>query len=347
MPEKTVPRPSQVTIAGWLVIVGSVFVVLASFDRIRGLHTLETREAVESMLGSGSNVLGLDVQGTLSLMRVLTMVAAACATAAAILGYQVLQRSRSARLVLTGLAVPLFVAGFSVGGFFPAVVTGSITMLWFQPARDWLDGKTPKPPPERPVAPRVGTPMPPPPLLPPTDASGTAGPREVSGFGDRTSLLASLPPPTSAPFGTAPTAAPARPLALVWACALTWVGAGLVAVLALVSVFLFASDPGLVRDVYEQSSVFEREGFSVDEVRTTGIVMFVLLVLWSLAAVVIAGFAWTRRAWAWTALIVSASTATLMCLLGVLGGPALIVPMLWCAVAFFLLLRPEVRAYYR
>ena len=133
------------TIAAWLVMTGSVFVVLTAFDQIAAMHSLETREAVEDFLSKPPGEdLGLGVQGMLSVMRVLTMVTAACATAAAILGYQVLQRSRSARLVLTVLAAPLFLAGMVVGGFLPAVIVGSIVMLWFQPARDWIDGKAPR-----------------------------------------------------------------------------------------------------------------------------------------------------------------------------------------------------------
>ncbi len=169
MPESTAARPTQVTIAAGLVMACSVFVVLTAFDQIAALHSLETRKSVEEFLSTPpGESLGLGVQGMLSVMRVLTMVTAACATAAAILGFQVLRRSRSARLVLTVLALPLFLAGVVVGGFLPAVITGSIVMMWLQPARDWIDGKTPRPvapspapvlrQPARPPTPPVGPP---------------------------------------------------------------------------------------------------------------------------------------------------------------------------------------------
>ena len=45
------------------------------------------------------------------------MVAAGCATAMVVLGYQTLQRSRGARLALTVLAVPLFISGLATGGY--------------------------------------------------------------------------------------------------------------------------------------------------------------------------------------------------------------------------------------
>ena len=103
------------------------------------------------------------------------MVAAGCATAAAILGYQVLRRSRSARLALTLLAVPLFVTGLVTGGFTSSVVAASAVMLWFQPARDWFNGVVREPRPE--VANRVA-----PPAAPPYDGTRPGpGPARVRG----------------------------------------------------------------------------------------------------------------------------------------------------------------------
>ena len=149
------PRRPQVTLAASLVIAGSVLVVFSAFEQVSGLHTLETREAVEDFLkqppGDG---LGLGVQGMLSVLRVLTMVTAACAAAAAILGYQVLQRPKSARLVLTVLAHRCSWPVWSSVGCCRSIVVGAIVMLWFQPARDWLDGKTPRVAPP-PVSPRT------------------------------------------------------------------------------------------------------------------------------------------------------------------------------------------------
>ena len=124
------PRPRQVTLVAWLTMVGSVIVVVLVFDRIAGLHTLETRQSVEKFLAEppGSD-LGVGVDGVLSVIRTLAMVAAGCATAAAILGYQVLRRSRSARLALTVLAVPLFFAGLVTGGFVSSLVAASAARI--------------------------------------------------------------------------------------------------------------------------------------------------------------------------------------------------------------------------
>jgi hypothetical protein len=354
MPEKTAPRPTQVTVAAWLVMSGSVVVVLTAFDQVAGLRSAETREAVEEFLGTPlGERLGLGVQGTLSLMRVLTMIAAACATAAAILGFQVLQRSRSARLFLTLLAAPLFLAGVVVGGFLPSIIVGSIVMLWFQPARDWLDGKTPRvvPAPPAPEPPPT-TPEWPPPLPPPSTSPGQ--PRAYPGFGGPTGPGTGTPadawpaiPPMYAAGPVAP-ARPVRPAALVWACALTWAGCAIAFMAMLASVVLVLAAPDmLIDELYRQNPELRGDGLTPATIRSTVLVAGVLVIAWSIVASVVAGFAWRGRRWGWTVLLVSASCASLLCLLAALSSPPMLVPLLVSGATVPMLLRPEVRAYLR
>ena len=73
-------------------------------------------------------------------MRVLATTAAVRG-GTAVLGYQVLQRSRPARVALTVLGLPLFVVGLVSGGVASAVVFAAVVMLWFEPARSWFDGR--------------------------------------------------------------------------------------------------------------------------------------------------------------------------------------------------------------
>ena len=142
------PRPRQVTLAAWLIMLGSAFVVLTMFERIAGLHTLETQRSVEAFLSEPpGDGLGLGLQGIQDILHTLAMVAAGCAAAAAILGFQILQRSRLARVLLSVLAVPLFLAGLVSGGFLSSVVAAAVVMLWFQPSRDWFNGVTRESPP--------------------------------------------------------------------------------------------------------------------------------------------------------------------------------------------------------
>jgi hypothetical protein len=357
MPDSSTPRPTQVTIAASLVMAGSVVVVLTAFDRIARLRSADTREAVQEFRATAlGEWLGLDLQGTLSLMRVLTMVAAACATAAAILGFQILRRSRPARLVLTLLAPPLFLGGVAVGGFLPAVVVGSIIMLWFQPARDWLDGRTPRSAPASPMETPASPEAEAPPPLPPPPAPNE--PRPYAGFGAATSAPAPPPPPTVVPPGvmpggptpyaaaSAPPVGPARPAALMWACGLAWAGAAIVSVVMLLSVVAVLAAPDtLLDEVYRQNPDLRSEGITPSTLRSTVIVAGTLLVLWAVSAAVLAVFAWRGRSWAWTALLVSACCASGLCLIAAVTSPPMLVSLALCAPAIPLLLRPEVRAF--
>jgi len=131
-----------VTIAGWLVVGGSIGVVVGAFAQVSGLQSLATREAVEKYLSEPpGNALDLGVHDVLDIIRVLATVAAVCAAVTAVLGYQVLQRSRAARVGVTVLAVPMFLTGLVTGGIAPALVAAAVVMLWFQPSRSWFDDK--------------------------------------------------------------------------------------------------------------------------------------------------------------------------------------------------------------
>ena len=91
--------------AGWVTILGSVLVILSVFAQIGSLDSLETRRGLEELLSEPpADGLGLEVSTVLDLIRVIATATGAMAAATAILGWQVMQRSRSARLVLTILA---------------------------------------------------------------------------------------------------------------------------------------------------------------------------------------------------------------------------------------------------
>ena len=94
MTEKKLERPRQVTMAAWMIMGGSVFLVVAVFERISTLHRLETQEAVRRFLAEPpANGFGLDFEGAMTILRTMSMVTAGCAAAAAILGYHVLKRT--------------------------------------------------------------------------------------------------------------------------------------------------------------------------------------------------------------------------------------------------------------
>jgi hypothetical protein len=331
-------RPPQVTLAGWLVMAGSVVVVLMAFDQVADLRSLETREAVEEYLSTPpGDSLGLGVQGVLSLLRIASMVAAASAAATAILGWQVLQRSRGARVALTLLAAPLFVTGLVSGGIASAVVTAAIVMLWFQPARDWFDGitRTPAPAPAPPPAP--------PPPSPPAS---------------RDALL-DLPPPTApplhpTPYAAAPAPAPSptavpdrRPAGVTWACLLTWIfTVSAFGLFALVVVVMIVAPDAVIDEAHRQNPDLADQDLSDAALRTATVVGSALVMVWSAAAGALAVLAWRRVRWAAVALLVSAGLAGGLCLLTVVGSLVLLVPLAACAATVALLLRSESRRWY-
>lgn len=340
-------RPRQVTMAAWLIMGGSVLVVVMVFERVAGLHSLETRQSVQKFLAEPpGDDLGIGVTGVLDLLRVLCMVAAGCATAAAILGYQVLRRSRSARLALTVLAVPLFVTGLVTGGFTSSVVAASAVMLWFQPARDWFNGVVREPRPD--VTNRVT-----PPVAPPYDGSRPgpgAGPGpgpwpgpgpggQLGGqWGDQPGQL--VPPRAEADPS-------ARPPAVVWACVLTWLFAGLVLVVMAASIAVLAASPGLVFDeLHKQNPDLAAQGISDAMLRTVTFVAGGVVAAWSLSALVLAGLAFRGVRWARVALVVCASGAVVCLLLATVSQPLLIVPLAASVVTLALMVRPDVRAWY-
>ncbi|MBE7325894.1 hypothetical protein IEQ44_14685 [Nocardioides sp. Y6] len=216
---KELPRPPQVTMLGWMILVGSLLVVVNVFEVIGGIRSLETRDMLEEYLSSGpGSDLGWSIETGVVALRVTATVAAVCAGAAAVLGWFVLRRNRGARLGLSVLALPLFATGVVAGGFLSSLVAASVVLLWMQPARDWFDGKQPRPatplgrddsgarnPFARPEATSGGSEGERPDdehrVPAPTGAPGpSAGGRPVEGFGDRPTWGAGTPTPgVSAP----------------------------------------------------------------------------------------------------------------------------------------------------
>jgi hypothetical protein len=340
----TPPRPRQVTLSATLIMGGSVLVVLTVFDRLAGLNTVETRESIERFLAEPpASDLGLGVESVLEIMRVFGMVAAGCATAAAILGYHVLQRSRSARLALTLLAVPLFVSGIVTGGFLSSVVAAASVMLWFQPSRDWFNGvvRESRATPAAASEPTVARG----PEAPPEPPSPEPTPRAYPGFGSPPD--ASAVPSEAQPWGVSPPADPAaRPPAVVWACVLTWVSTALAVLVMASSIAVLAADPTFVfEELNRQNRDFTQEGVSEQALITATYILGGVVIVWSLAAALLAALVFRRTAWARVPLVVSAAISAGLLLVGVLVQPILAVPLAACAVVFILLLRPDVRAW--
>lgn len=297
--------------AGWLIMVGSAFALGLVVQRLSELHTLENLQRIDRILAEppGSE-LGISADSMLTAIRTLLMVTAGCATAAGILGYHVLRRSRSARLAVTVLAVPLFLAGLATNGFITSVVAASAAILWFQPARSWFDGK---PPPERRTA--------------PAPTPGPAG------------------PPVPAPVIAG---APARPAAVLWACVLTWVCTAFVTLGLVASAVALAVSPDLMLDqVHKDNPDLAAQGISDDLLLVATYVMIAGLVLWCVSAAGLAVLVLRRVDWARIVLIVSAATCAVFCLVGsAVGAFVLIFPLLASAFVIVMLMRADTRPWF-
>lgn len=340
--------------AAWTVVVGSVVVVLGGFDTMSTLHTLETRTAIEKMLAEPPmSGMGLGVSGVQRIIHVATLVASGCATAAAVLGYHALRRSRPARVLLSVLAVPMMVASLATGALFSGLVVSAATaMLWLSPAREWFAGtwrpadlgstraRGPQappafgPPPSQPPAPQ-----PPPGWRPPPAWQPPPGPRPVQGYG---APAAWVPP---APLQAGPVR---RPAGLVVACVLTWVFAGFSLLMAMASLALLTIDRDLLlTEMHRQNPELASQGISDDLVVTASFFIGGVLVAWCVAALVIAGFAFAGRAWARVALFACSAGAVLLLLLSVLTGQLLLLlPLVAATATSANLMRADVRAWF-
>lgn len=367
-------RPSQVTIGGWVIAIASVMLVISVFDEMGNLHSVDTRDQVTRALATGSaRDLGLSVDDALEVLRWALIVSGGAAAVTAILGIFVLQRHTAARIVLTVAAVPIVLTSPFSGGFLGVLIGASAAMLWTRPARDWFAGRPvtqsarspfgsrsgeevsrerPAPPPFRPLPPPVdpaddtdpskpagavsASPAPPPPM------PGWGGP---AGTPPTPAARADWPPPyPHAMAGPSATSASHVPIQVRVAAILTWVFAGLTAVGNLVVGVAIAVDRDEILEMMRESGGLQDAEVSDDTLIATLVVVIALMVIWCLAAAVLAVLVWQRNPWAWRLLLVSIAVAALVCLLAL---PASLLHLAACGVAFGLLVRPGTRVWIR
>jgi hypothetical protein len=333
------PRPRQVTLAAALVMGASGMLVVSVFERLGDLRSIESRLAIEEFISQppGSD-LGLDLESVLDILYVVSMVAAGLATAAAILGFHVLKRNRSARIGLSVLALPLFLCGLVTGGFLASVVAASVAMLWLSPSRQWFAGTTPEPVPSTPSnasTPTAATPAPrpaptAPPLPPPGPSAAQQPPPAWPAY------AATQPPPWVPP----PAPPPRRPAAVAAACAITWACCALAALMSVLLVGVLIADPeGLITEMHRQNPTLVDQGVSDGALRSASWVTAVVCLVWAVASGLLAVLAFQRRRWAAIGLAVSAAVVGLLCLVGSLLSPPLVVPGLLAAATVALLLQ--------
>ncbi|WP_067441296.1 hypothetical protein [Nocardioides jensenii] len=330
MSESKAPaRPPQVTMAGWMTVGASIFMLVNVFTYVSQLRTIDNREAVADTLSRDPlKGMGIDLEQALSMLHGAALVAGACAAATAILGWFALQRNRQARVALSVLVLPLFFSGLIASPFLSSMIAVSVILLWARPARDWFNGITPEPPARRTTP--VATPTPPAP----------DEPRSFEGFGDtpdgqagQVATAARRPATTS----TGPVTD--RPTEVLQACVVTWVMSALVVLgMGTVAVGLLVM-PDVLTEIYESDSRFAESEISVDQLKVASVILAVMFSLWAIGAMVLAGFAYRGQNWARIVLIISASVAGLMSLALVISSPLLLVVAATCAATVLLLCR--------
>ncbi len=339
-------RPRQVTMAAGFVIGGSILLLVAAFDSITNLHSVDTRAAVAKMLASGTgDSFGISVSQVLSAMRVGLVVASLCAAVSAVLGIFALQRHRGARVLLSVLAVPILLTAPLTGGLLGALVVLATATLWSGPARDWFAGRPVRQPPVReerapdapsraaaqsgPVRPPAAGPPAPPAQANPRAPSApdvstdrpSSQPAATPGYGVHPARQQVVPqatvatwdlpggPPSQGPQGAGPV-----PAQVKLACVLTWTFAGVVALLyAGVMVALVVAQDELV-DYVVSSPAWQRAKLQEDLILPVLWLGCLMFFAWCLGAMVLAVFTWRRHNWARFLLAASAGAALLAAL---------------------------------
>jgi hypothetical protein len=373
-------RPPHVTVASTIVIVGSVFVLLQMWERIAGLHSIDTRSTLAAYLAdSRLGDAGVDLAQLTTIVRVAAMAAAGCATAMLILGWQVRRRSRSARLALSLLAGALFVTGMvsdwfvdSIAAtFWAAGVGAAVVTLWLGPAGLWFSDR-PGAVRERHAASRPTTPAAPP---PPPRYDATAPPQSPhhqspwppqhppQQHPQHPDTPQHQPPPMQQPWPPtgwvppqvsaydAPRPARAlgqRPSALLTACLLTWCCTAFAGVILLISIFTLAADSGPVLDeAYRQNPRLADQGLTQHDLLVMLYAVIGVVLVAAAAAAVFAVLLYRGQRWAWYALVITAGVSALFFLVGTLGSLVGLLPAAASGITFACLMRPEVRAWVR
>jgi hypothetical protein len=339
-------------LAAGTTIVASVLVVLIAFRRIADLQSLETREAIARFVADQSaGGLGLTVDEVVTTLRVLTMVAAACAAAAVVLAFFVLRRHAAAQLALTVVAVPLFLAGLASGAIASSVAAAAAASLWFEPSRTWLRGASAA----RPAGGLPAPPTPPPPgagappdrhaATPPSPHPGPYAAPTPHAYGAAAATMAPPAPgwPTERPVR------PPRPRAVTAACVLTWVASGFVALLMGATGVLLAADREFVlQRAHEQNPELRAQGVSDGLLVAATFAMLAAVVLWCVAAAVVAVLVLRGVEWARILLVISAALSAALSLIAtVVGALPLVLTLAASTAALALLVRADVRPFFR
>jgi hypothetical protein len=165
-------------------------------------------------------------------------------------------------------------------------------------------------------------------------------------------------PPGQQPAAAAPSSYPAQsypgpsypgpsatvPTAVRVAAILTWVFSGLTAAMSLLGVVAVGVSREEILDRLKEDASVRDAALSDNTLVALVIVVSMVIVVWCIAASVLAVLTWRRHTWAWIALSVSAGIAALLSLP---AFPVSLANMAASGLALGLLVRPSTRAWFR
>ena len=133
----------------------------------------------------------------------------------------------------------------------------------------------------------------------------------------------------------------------MWAGVLTWVTTGLTTLgMGLFAATVAADPQRFFADARRQSPELDTQGVTDGMLTFVTVLMVAGIVLWCIGAAVLAVLVWRRVEWARVVLVVSASVAAAVSLVGTaLGGFPLVVPLVTATATIVLLVRPDARAW--
>ncbi len=320
-------RPRQVTVAGIMAATACALLVVTLFDSMATVRSADMRGRIADFLDSpGGSGIGLGTSTVVDVLRGVVLLSGALAAAGVVLAVYVLRRHRGARIGLTVIACLMLFSATFVAGILPLVVVVAAAMLWGRDARDWFDGRAPRPRPAPDLpAPQDMTSWPPPqPGGPEPDPASAPAPA-AHPFGSPPApsyVEAPVGRPVGYPVGyPAPRSrAGGRPSAVSAAAWLTWVFSGLVAFGFLLVVLTLLVEPHQLVEELQRNPRVADQGFSGREVLGFLWVLSAVAITWALAASALAVLAYRRVPFGRTGLVVSAALTAVVSLLAVPVG---------------------------
>jgi hypothetical protein len=327
--------------AGWMVVIGSLFSIFTAFEVVGRVRSIGTREAIERFLseppGSG---MGLEVESVIQVLQGTATAAAVIAAMTAVLGFFAVRGDRRARTGLAVLAIPLFVTGLAIGGFLTSLVAAACGLLFVSPSREWYDGK-PIPASTFGGSGSAGSGSTPDGLhdAPPEQQAGSQTGPTQPGAGQPGEQPGAAPHPYgvphSSPYGTAtqqPWAAPAerrpaRPPSVSIAVALTLVASSIVLLLSLVGLVAVAAAPDLMIDEMQRTRPdLLEQGLTREAIVVTALATAGVLVVASLLAIGFAIALVTRKRWGATGLLVMCVLTAVFSMLAAISSLVALLP---------------------